>query len=148
MHQYICKCLNLLCTFVNLSGGGERTCEPAHNFLDSHEKFLIGVATKEVNKAQHAQKGLNPSRSKDAKVIGKRRREAFLSGIGKKPRNASDTRGKGPKPSEKEDDGPAWAPLRDSYMLTSSKLKNWDKMPETVEDDMGEMRRGSSDDED
>lgn len=26
-------------------------------------------------------------------------------------------------------DGPAWAPLRDSYMLTSSKLKNWDKMP-------------------
>ncbi|KAF6146505.1 hypothetical protein GIB67_037805 [Kingdonia uniflora] len=129
--------------------------KPAHNFLDSHEKFLIGVATKgvvklfnAVNKAQHAQKGLNPSRSKDAKVIGKRRREAFLSGIGKKPRNASDTRGKGPKPSEKEDDGPAWAPLRDSYMLTSSKLKNWDKMPETVEDDMGEMRRGSSDDED
>ncbi|KAE9457811.1 hypothetical protein C3L33_10280, partial [Rhododendron williamsianum] len=44
------------------------------NFLDSHEKFLIGVATKgvvklfnAVNKAQIAQKGLNPSRSKDAK---------------------------------------------------------------------------------
>lgn len=26
-------------------------------------------------------------------------------------------------------EGPAWAPLRDSYMLTSSKLKDWDKMP-------------------
>ena len=23
---------------------------------------------------------------------------------------------------------PAWAPLRDSYMLTNSKLKDWDKM--------------------
>ncbi|KAF6145140.1 hypothetical protein GIB67_013491 [Kingdonia uniflora] len=157
--------------------------KPAHNFLDAHEKFLIGVATKgvvklfnAVNKAQHAQKGLNPSKSKDAKVIGKRRREAFLSGIGKKPRNASDTHGKGPKPSEKEDNEPAWAPLRDSYMLTSSKLKNWDKMPvrtlhecfllcmilhslcfdfifsyfsgTNVDDDMGEMLRGSSDDED
>ena len=26
-------------------------------------------------------------------------------------------------------EGPAWAPLRDSYMLTSSKLKDWDKIP-------------------
>lgn len=28
-----------------------------------------------------------------------------------------------------EDEQPAWAPLRDNYMLTSSKLKDWDKMP-------------------
>ena len=26
-------------------------------------------------------------------------------------------------------EAPAWAPLRDSYMLTNSKLKDWDKMP-------------------
>jgi hypothetical protein len=60
------------------------------SYLDSHEKILIGVATKgvvklfnAVNKAQHAQKGLNPSRSKDAKVLKKRRKEAFLSELGK-----------------------------------------------------------------
>lgn len=26
-------------------------------------------------------------------------------------------------------EGPSWAPLRDNYMLTNSKLKDWDKMP-------------------
>ncbi|CAK9167181.1 unnamed protein product [Ilex paraguariensis] len=31
----------------------------------------------------------------------------------------------GPADSE----GPAWAPLRDNFMLTNSKLKDWDKMP-------------------
>lgn len=25
-------------------------------------------------------------------------------------------------------EGPGWAPLRDNYMLTNSKLKDWDKM--------------------
>ena len=25
-------------------------------------------------------------------------------------------------------EGPAWAPLRDGYMLTNPKLKDWDKM--------------------
>ncbi|KAI7745735.1 hypothetical protein M8C21_009336, partial [Ambrosia artemisiifolia] len=59
-------------------------------FSVSHEKLLIGVATKgvvklfnAVNKAQTSQKGLNPSRSKDAKVIQKRRKEAFFSELGK-----------------------------------------------------------------
>lgn len=28
-----------------------------------------------------------------------------------------------------EGEGPAWAPLRDNYMLTNSKLKDWDKVP-------------------
>lgn len=28
-----------------------------------------------------------------------------------------------------QSEGPAWAPLRDNYMLTNSKLKDWDKMP-------------------
>lgn len=31
--------------------------------------------------------------------------------------------------SNADGEGPAWAPLRDNYMLTSSKLKDWDKMP-------------------
>ncbi|CAN1345314.1 hypothetical protein LINPERPRIM_LOCUS40336 [Linum perenne] len=60
------------------------------NYLDTHEKFLISVATKgvvklfnAVNKAQLAQKGLNPLRSKDAKVINKRRKQAFFSEIRK-----------------------------------------------------------------
>lgn len=30
---------------------------------------------------------------------------------------------------EVDGEGPAWAPLRDNYMLTNSKLKDWDKMP-------------------
>lgn len=34
----------------------------------------------------------------------------------------------GPTSSRNDEDGPAWAPLRDNYMLTSSKLKDWDKM--------------------
>jgi hypothetical protein len=29
---------------------------------------------------------------------------------------------------EADGEGPAWAPLRDNYMLTNSKLKDWDKM--------------------
>ena len=30
---------------------------------------------------------------------------------------------------EVDGEGPAWAPLRDNYMLTNSKLKDWDKIP-------------------
>lgn len=30
---------------------------------------------------------------------------------------------------EENREGPAWAPLRNNYMLTNSKLKDWDKMP-------------------
>ncbi|OVA03107.1 Protein of unknown function DUF1665 [Macleaya cordata] len=127
------------------------------NFLGPHEKFLIGVATKgvvklfnAVSKAQNAQKGLNPSRSKDAKVLGKRRRSAFLSELRKKTSQAAGTSSKGTKSTGAEDDdGPAWAPLRDSYMLTSSKLKNWDKMEDTsVAHDTGGMPPDSSSDED
>ncbi|AED95640.1 Rrp15p protein [Arabidopsis thaliana] len=104
------------------------------SYLDSHEKILIGVATKgvvklfnAVNKAQHAQKGLNPSRSKDAKVLKKRRKEAFLSELGK---TKTDT-----KAHKSEDEAPVWAPLRDNYMLANPKLKDWDKKQETSEGD-------------
>ncbi|XP_010274243.1 PREDICTED: RRP15-like protein [Nelumbo nucifera] len=125
---------------------GEKGHVKPANFLDSREKFLISVATKgvvklfnAVNKAQNAQKGLNPSRFKDAKALGKRQKEAFFSEL-RKPSQAVD-------PPAKGDDGPAWAPLRDSYMLTSSKLKDWDKMPETtVGNDMDGIPLDSSSD--
>lgn len=29
----------------------------------------------------------------------------------------------------RDQDGPAWAPLRDNYMLANPKLKDWDKKP-------------------
>ncbi|KAL2936028.1 RRP15-like protein [Bienertia sinuspersici] len=135
------------------------------NFLDSHEKFLIGVATKgvvklfnavsgastevlpqpamlklviyqtylsvcmQVNKAQKAQKGLNPSSFKDAKVLTKRRKEAFMTELSRASTQSAETTSKA-SDSKGEEDGsqPAWAPLRDTFMLTNSKLKDWDKM--------------------
>ncbi|MCL7050455.1 hypothetical protein MKW94_022764 [Papaver nudicaule] len=118
-------------------------------FLDSHDKFLIGVATRgviklfnAVSKAQGAQKGLNPSSSKDAKVLAKRRKNTFLSELRKKGSQAADT-------SSKDDNEPQWAPLKDSYMLASSKLKNWDKTEDSsVAHDTGGMDQDSSSDED
>ncbi|KAH7533531.1 uncharacterized protein LOC107416840 [Ziziphus jujuba] len=127
------------------------------NYLDSHEKFLLGVATKgvvklfnAVNKAQNAQKGLNPSRTKDAKVIKKRRKEAFFSELGKTPALADVTAAKGQTSSgHVEGEGPAWGPLCDNYMLTSSKLKDWDKKPDTiVADELGKVSEDSSSDDD
>ncbi|XP_043719563.1 RRP15-like protein [Telopea speciosissima] len=120
------------------------------NFLDSHEKFLLGVATKgvvklfnAVNKAQHAQKGLNPSRFKDAKALGKRRKDAFFSELRKTASHTTSTK------DTEADEAPAWAPLRDEYMLTSSKLKDWDKMPETaIADDTHGFPLDNSSDED
>jgi hypothetical protein len=119
------------------------------NFLDTKEKFLIGVATKgvvklfnAVNKAQSTQKGLNPLRSKDAKVIKKRRKEAFFSELKKTQSGESSNKVDG--------EGPGWAPLRDNYMLTNSKLKNWDKMKKDDDsdasgDDFGVSGDSSSD---
>ncbi|TQE08125.1 hypothetical protein C1H46_006251 [Malus baccata] len=119
------------------------------NYLDTHEKFLIGVATKgvvklfnAVNKAQNAQKGLNPSKFKDAKVIKKRRKEAFFSELGKTSSKAHASKG------AVDGEGPAWAPLRDNYMLTNPKLKDWDKKQDSiVEDDIGRVAGDSSDDD-
>ncbi|MCD7453541.1 hypothetical protein HAX54_021276 [Datura stramonium] len=124
------------------------------NFLDSHEKSLIGIATKgvvklfnAVNKAQHAQKGLNPSRTKDEKAIKKRRREVFFSELGKTPPQTAVS--KAGASSSSKDEGPSWAPLRDNYMLTNPKLKDWDKNPDTTVADDVRMPAGSdsSDDE-
>ncbi|MED6211670.1 hypothetical protein PIB30_075971 [Stylosanthes scabra] len=128
------------------------------NYLDPHEKFLLSVATKgvvklfnAVNKAQTAQKGLDPSRTKDAKEIKKRTKAAFFSELGKPSFTATGSSAKANARTDKvEDEQPAWAPLQDNYMLTSSKLKNWDKMPDkNVSDDVGRASEDSnSSDED
>ncbi|PPR82055.1 hypothetical protein GOBAR_AA38659 [Gossypium barbadense] len=124
------------------------------NYLDSHEKFLIGIATKggniyfssNVNKAQKAQKGLDPSRSKDAKVIRRRRKEAFFSELGKTSHDSSSKGNTSSDPRNEEE--PAWAPLRDNYMLTNPKLKNWDKTAEAgIADDAGRMSGDSGSDD-
>ncbi|KAI8006900.1 hypothetical protein LOK49_LG07G02782 [Camellia lanceoleosa] len=133
---------------------GEKGHVKPANFLDSHEKFLIGVATKgvvklfnAVNKAQNAQKGLNPSRFKDAKAIRKRRKDAFFSELGKTSSQAPGTLTMASTSTGTVDgETPSWAPLHDGYMLTNPKLKNWDKMQETTvaDDDIGRMSSDSS----
>ncbi|KAK7258349.1 hypothetical protein RIF29_23922 [Crotalaria pallida] len=128
------------------------------NYLDSHEKFLKSVATKgvvklfnAVNKAQTVQRGLDPSRTKDAKEIRKRTKEAFFTELGKPLRHGIGASAKANASTDvAEDEQPAWAPLRDNYMLTSSRLKDWDKMPDKIvsNDDIGQASEDSSSDED
>ncbi|KAL0307220.1 UNVERIFIED_CONTAM: RRP15-like protein [Sesamum radiatum] len=131
---------------------GEKGHVKPANYLDAHEKFLLSVATKgvvklfnAVNKAQNAQKGLNPSRSKDEKVIKKRRKEAFFSELGKTSSQSAGTVVKvGASNGSVDGETPAWAPLRDNYMLTNPKLKDWDKMQDAdAADDYG--RRSDTD---
>ncbi|KAG6404762.1 hypothetical protein SASPL_132338 [Salvia splendens] len=106
------------------------------DYLDPHEKLLLGVATKgvvklfnAVNKAQNAQKGLNPLRTKDEKVIKQRRKEAFFTELGRTSTQAAATVIKvGSSSGPGAVEAPTWAPLRDNYMLTNPKLKDWDKM--------------------
>ncbi|CAA0808415.1 Unknown protein [Striga hermonthica] len=115
------------------------------NYLDAHEKFLLGVATKgvvklfnAVNKAQSAQRGLNMSRSKDEK--------AFFSELGKAPSQSSGT---AIKVGTSGGEAPAWAPLRDNYMLTNPKLQDWDKMQErNTADEFGRQSESDSSSDD
>ncbi|KAI4364098.1 hypothetical protein MLD38_020235 [Melastoma candidum] len=124
------------------------------NYIDAREKFLISVATKgvvklfnAVNKAQHVQKGLNPSRSKDEKVIKKRRKEAFFSEL-KKP-SSSSSANLTKVGTSGEDQAPAWAPLRDTYMFSNPGLKDWDKVQDASEGEGGgEMPEYKSSSED
>ncbi|XP_031494469.1 uncharacterized protein LOC116260346 [Nymphaea colorata] len=130
-------------------------------FLDSREKFLVSVATKgvvklfnAVNKAQVAHKSMSNSKSKDAREAGKRSKETFLTEL----RNASMpttynpsavntvTEGKNlPKENASE---PGWSILRDSYMLTNPKLKDWNKMQDTAAvNEPDKVPLGSSSDE-
>ncbi|KAK4437470.1 hypothetical protein Salat_0080900 [Sesamum alatum] len=137
---------------VKKSGGDEDVLGPvlsAHKKLiaeklaeEEEEKKVKGEAKKEkhlVNKAQNAQKGLNPSRSKDEKVIKKRRKEAFFSELGKTSSQSAGTVVKvGTSNGSVDGEAPAWAPLRDNYMLTNPKLKDWDKMQDAdAADDFG-----------
>lgn len=108
-------------------------------FLDAKEKLLISVATKgvvklfnAVNKAQNSQKGLNPFKSKDAKALAKQRKETFLSDLKKSTANSTFNSSKVSHFNKTNDEEPGWAPLRDGYMLTSSKLKDWDKMEDSA----------------
>ncbi|KHG26918.1 RRP15-like protein [Gossypium arboreum] len=130
------------------------------NYLGSHEKFLIGIATKgvvklfnAVNKAQKAEKGLDPSRSKDAKgfiafcytipFILLSFWQALLEIVGDLLKLSGNT-----SSDPRNEEEPAWAPLRDNYMLTNPKLKNWDKTAEAgIADDAGRMSGDSGSDD-
>ncbi|KZV20937.1 hypothetical protein F511_08851 [Dorcoceras hygrometricum] len=132
---------------------GEKGHVKPANYLDAQEKFLLGVATKgvvklfnAVNKAQNAQKGLNPSRTRDEKIMRKRRKEAFFSELGK---TSSQSAQVGKSSGSLDEETPAWAPLRDDYMLTNPRLKDWDKMQDTnVADDFGRQSATDSSDDD
>ncbi|KAF0891522.1 hypothetical protein E2562_009921 [Oryza meyeriana var. granulata] len=103
--------------------------------LDSKEKELIKVATQgvvrlfnAVSKAQNSRKGLNPSRTKDAKVLSKETKQTFLTELNKFPiHQKGQASSNFSKHNSKDEDEPSWAPLRNTYML-GSKLKDWDKM--------------------
>ncbi|KAJ6831569.1 RRP15-like protein isoform X1 [Iris pallida] len=140
---------------------GEKGHVKPANFLDSKEKSLISIATKgvvklfnAVNKAQNPQRGLNPSRSKDAKELAKRRKQTFLSELKKSTMEAPG----GPSPfnsskanrsvHEGNNDAPSWAPLREDFMRANPKL-NWDQMPDPLAvADQGNVPLDSSSDED
>ncbi|XP_075633850.1 uncharacterized protein LOC142606371 [Castanea sativa] len=197
---------------------GEKGHVKPANYLDLHKKLLIRVTTKgvvklfnAVNKAQHAQKGLDPLRYKDAKGKGnesieEQQGEGIVSKESIMLEGAHDVivetnesafdqpsmvhedkhfakmekvdnimlpmvqdkimliphidfvileefdrvefKGHSSK-GEENREGPAWAPLRDNYMVTNSKLKNWDKMRETtVADEYGRILEDSSSDGD
>lgn len=108
-------------------------------FLDAKEKLLVSVATKgvvklfnAVNKAQNPQTGLNPSKSKDAKALAKQRKDTFLSELKKSTATSTFNSSKVSHFNKTNNEELGWAPLRDSYMLTSSKLKDWDKMEDSA----------------
>nr|POE45189.1 hypothetical protein CFP56_25323 [Quercus suber] len=84
-----------------------------------------------------------------SRAIRKRGKEAFFSALGK-PSKTVDTPTKGHTSKGEENiEGPAWAPLLDNYMLTNSKLKDWDNMLETtIADEYGRISEYSSSDGD
>ncbi|KAL0281725.1 UNVERIFIED_CONTAM: hypothetical protein Sradi_7293300 [Sesamum radiatum] len=149
------ECIGLMC----LQGP---YCLPTKKLLaeklaeEEEEKKVKGEAKKEkhlVNKAQNAQKGLNPSRAKDEKGMPVElcvpfRTSALLRSVGRKPssqsleKTSSQSAGTvakvGTTNGSVDGETPAWAPLRDNYMLTNPKLKDWDKMRDAnAVDDFG-----------
>ncbi|CAN6483109.1 unnamed protein product [Victoria cruziana] len=130
-------------------------------FLDSREKFLVSIATKgvvklfnAVSKAQVAHKSMSSSRSKDAREASKRSKETFLAELRKSSMPATSNPSllsafmSGKSLSKENASEPGWAVLRDSYMLTNPKLKNWDKMQDsTVVNEPNKVPLASSSDE-
>nr|ABK23618.1 unknown [Picea sitchensis] len=121
-------------------------------FFDAKEKSLIRLATKgvvklfnAVSKAQSVQASFDVSKAKDAKAARKESKAAFLSELRRENRPNSFKPGQfssikahsipvmeaknGQKDATNES---GWAALRDDFMLTSSKLKDWDKMQDTA----------------
>ncbi|XP_062188122.1 uncharacterized protein LOC133891423 [Phragmites australis] len=125
--------------------------------LDSKDKELIKVATQgvvrlfnAVSKAQKTRKDLNPSRSKDAKVLAKERKNTFLAelAITSHQDKKSQASSSFSKRTGKDEDEPGWAPLRDTYML-GSKLKDWDKIQDSaVASEQTKAALGASSDDD
>lgn len=124
--------------------------KPESSF-DAKEKSLIRLATKgvvklfnAVSKAQSVQAGFDVSKSKDAKAARKESKAAFLSelrrenqSISFKPGQFSSVRAHSSSSMQEAKNGQVanesgWAALRDDFMLTNSKLKDWDKMKDTA----------------
>ncbi|WVZ61468.1 hypothetical protein U9M48_011332 [Paspalum notatum var. saurae] len=86
-----------------------------------------------VSKAQKPRKDLNPSSTRDSKIIAKERKSTFLAELEKPSHQYNKNKASlnSSKHTGKDEDEPAWAPLRDTYML-GSKLKDWDKMKDSA----------------
>eukprot|EP01018_Ginkgo_biloba_P020198 Gb_04480 [translate_table: standard] len=133
------------------------------NFLDAKEKSLIRLATKgvvklfnAVSKAQSVQTGYDISKSQGAKAAKKESKAAFLSELrgasissSSKPAQFSSVTALSSSNMEVKNgqrdslNEPRWAALRDDFMLTSSRLKDWDKMQDVAAVDVvNEMQAG------
>ncbi|XP_073123133.1 uncharacterized protein [Henckelia pumila] len=84
-------------------------------------------------------------------VMRRRSKEAFFSELGKtSSQSAQAAAAKVGTPSGSMDEEvPSWAPLRDDYMLTQPRLKDWDKMQDknVVDDFGGQLATDSLDDD-
>lgn len=141
------------------------------SFFDAKDKSLIRLATKgvvklfnAVSKAQSVQAGFNVSKAKDAKAARKESKAAFLSELRRenqpnsfkpgqfssiKSHSSSIMEAKNGQQESANETG--WAALRDDFMLTSSKLKDWDKIQDTAAVDelaVGHIDTDGSSDED
>lgn len=129
---------------------GEKSHVKPDSFVNAKEKELIQIATRgvvkffnQVNKVQYSQKGLNVS--KDGKGVKRPRNQPL-------PVNAETPIFGSFKVSESDDkeseQKPGWAPLRDNYMLSDSKFKDWNEMPDSDAggDDEAVHMESSSDD--
>eukprot|EP00252_Welwitschia_mirabilis_P015206 TRINITY_DN33456_c0_g1_i1.p1 TRINITY_DN33456_c0_g1~~TRINITY_DN33456_c0_g1_i1.p1 ORF type:complete len:339 (-),score=101.93 TRINITY_DN33456_c0_g1_i1:398-1414(-) len=111
------------------------------NVLDTKEKSLVRLATKgvvklfnAVSKAQSVQSGFDVSKSKNAKIARKESKAAFLKELNRmdQPKVLNPGLIDSRKEANANQTGCGWAALQDNFMLTSSRFKDWDKMPEAT----------------